>query len=122
MTGLVNAGQNLSRFDRDAELDSPERFDLRCQLERCAGRAQRIILVSRRDPEHGHHLVPGALLDRRAMLLEHRAHSSKAARGGAVQALQVGVSGRGKICDEDCDGLPALLGLRLLVQAPHRRR
>ena len=69
-----------------AGVDADPQLELRdgvAQLERCARRAQRVVLVHLRDPEHRHHRVADELLDARAVAFEDRARLSRSSAPSA---------------------------------------
>ena len=91
-------GEDLARVDAGADADpDPERRlelvvqarELAAELDGCAHRAQRVVLVHDRDPEDGEHGVADELLDRAAVALQHRLRRLVIARPDAPERLRV---------------------------------
>jgi hypothetical protein len=87
-----------------------ERRDGHAQLGGGVERPQRVVLVQRRQPEHGHHGVADELLDHAAVPLEHLPDGVEVLRLSAAQGLGVErLSERRRVDDvaeEDGDGAP----------------
>ena len=66
------ADDDLARVDPDPRLQAVLR-DRRTHLRRCTHRAESIVLMRHRDPEHRHDRIADELLDRATMTLDNRA-------------------------------------------------
>ncbi len=64
---------DLAALEADPSFD-PQLDDCVPHLDRCAQRSQGVVLVHRRQSEHGHHRVSDELLDDTAMALDGRRH------------------------------------------------
>ena len=82
---LLRPGHDLARHDADPPLQ-PELGQRVSHLDRRAHRAQRVVLVQHRHPEHGHHGVADELLDAAAVPLDDRLHPLEVARPAALVA------------------------------------
>ena len=85
---LVRADDNLAALDADPAFD-PELGDRVPHLHRRPQRAQCIVLVHRRHPEHGHHRVPDELLDHAPMAFRSGLHLLEVRRQQSAQRLRI---------------------------------
>ncbi len=117
------AGDDLSRVHAraDRELDSPVTLELLVQPHeralhpRCrSNRTERVVLVQRREAEHGHDRVADELLDDAAVALELVAHGVEVARHHLAQRLGVELLAHARrplqVGEDDRHDLPDLLG------------
>ena len=85
---LLGARHDLAGVDADPAVDAELRERVP-HLHRGPARAQRVVLVRRRHPEHGHHRVADELLDRAAVPLDDRLHPLEVARQQSAQRLRI---------------------------------
>ena len=85
---LVRPDDNLAALDADPAFD-PELRDRVPHLHGRPQRAQCIVLVHRRHPEHGHHRVPDELLDHAPMAFRSRLHLLEVRRQQSAQRLRI---------------------------------
>jgi hypothetical protein len=79
LAGVDASARAQPHAGRQLEL-AVERLQRVAHLERCARRAQRVVLAHRRHTEHRHHRVADEFLHRCAMPFEHRAQRVEVAR------------------------------------------
>jgi hypothetical protein len=120
---LLGAGHDLAGVDTDPPLD-PQLRERVAHLDRRAAGAQRVVLVSGRHAEDGHHGVADELLDRAAMPLDDRFHPLEVAREQCPQRLGVGRLAERRradhVAEEDRDDLP--VHATIIPRARHERK
>ena len=85
----LSADDDLAGVDADPSLE-PVLRDRGAHLRGGPNRAQGVVLVRDRDPEHGHHRVADELLDRAAVALDDRAEILEVAAHAGAQRLRIG--------------------------------
>jgi hypothetical protein len=79
---------DLAALEADPSFD-PQLDDCVPHLDRCAQRSQCVVLVHRRQSEHGHHSVSDELLDDTAVALGGRPHPREVREEQCSQRLGV---------------------------------
>ena len=112
------AGDDLAAVDPDPDLEARagelglERRDRVAQFDRCADRAQGVVLAYGRDAEDGHHLVADELLDRAPVPLDRGCGQVEEARHHIPERLGVDPPGelgeRDDVAEEHGDRLARL--------------
>ena len=109
---LLRAGHDLAGRHPDPP-SNPELGERLSHLDRSPERAQRVILVQHRHPEHRHHRIADELLDRAAVILDDRLHPLEVARQHQPQRLGIELLTKrrraGDVTEEHRHRLPLLL-------------
>ena len=108
---LLRAGHDLAGRDPDAPLD-PELGERVSHLERSPKRAQCIVLVQHRHPEHRHNCITDEFLDRAAVILDDRLHPLEIARQDEPHCFGIELLAErrrtGDVTEQDRHRLPLL--------------